>query len=154
MAILTILEVVEVEKSSEVTLCTFSFSTFWNRLRGIMGSVCHPQSCKNCGSNAGTSDTANRRNRESGRVQAAKQLKQYVKDANLENICSRIIKGMGANDLSALLMSKDDLEKTITDLDDEWFEGHVSGVEKLLEIVAECMVMHGSNGTEAISSEQ
>ena len=105
------------------------------RPRGNMGTVCEPESS---GSNSGESGASNR-NRGSGRHKAAKQLKQYVKDANLEDLCSRITRGMGTDDLSALLMPKDDLEKTIVDLDDEYFESRIDDVEKLYEIVAECM---------------
>ena len=91
-----------------------------------MGTVCSE------GSADGTVDSDNANaDREAKRNEAVEQLKEYVKEAKLESLCSRITAGMGADDVSALLMSKQELERTINDLDDEYFESHVSEVEQV-----------------------
>ena len=121
------------------------------RPRGNMGTVCEPESS---GSNSGESGASNR-NRGSGRHKAAKQLKQYVKDANLEDLCSRITRGMGTDDLSALLMPKDDLEKTIVDLDDGpegWNQTAQHREQSTTDRVAKCPKDHLSDDKDANST--
>ena len=102
-----------------------------------MGAVCSPL----CGD--ATKDEALNCS-ASKRGEAVNQFKRAVKDAGLSTICNRIQKGMGASDVSALMVPRDELQQIIVGLDDEYYEGQTAKIEKLFDICDHCMeIMYG-----------
>lgn len=98
--------------------------------------------CTQCNDGDEAFVSSGRSNTDSAKRSAAvKKFKAAVKDAGLSGICGRIQRGMGADDVSALMMPKDELLQTITDLDDEYYEGQSDKIDKLFDICDECMDM-------------
>merc|ERR1719195_1779265 len=76
---------------------------------------------------------------EARKKEAVRLLKKEASDADITGLCKRIAEGLGYDDISGLVMSREELNQAIISLDDEYYEGKEKETEKLFDIVDKCM---------------